>query len=228
MKLKALLILLLVLAGFTHSAFDLYGVDLGKLKIVEDSSKNQDRDYNDAVFKYNPIDVWEQGKSLKPWKMKVSPEAAGASLINRMKVAPNAGELWKNTNKTKYLNRPSSATEGAIVENLDVDTMSMELADRNNDRVGTSMASPKQPKAESVKLKFINGEWVEIRVIDTALDEIVEIEPLDGGTTAVSATCGPGINLCILPGDTCSYSDHSNTYFCICDGVLWNCNKNNL
>ncbi|MCS5623927.1 MAG: hypothetical protein NZ735_08205 [Candidatus Marinimicrobia bacterium] len=208
MKLKTLLLTLsLILAGFTHSAFDFYGVDLGKLRVIEDS---QDKDYNEGQYKVNQ-------------NIKLTPIGSGGIFNIPPRVITNP--FWKNTNTTKHLNRPSAVTKGAIVESLDVDTMSMGPAGRNDDRAGTSMASPEQPKSESVKLKFIDGEWVEIRVIDTALDEIVEIEPLDGGTTAVSATCGPGINLCVFPGDTCSYSDPPNVYACFCNGAFWNCTK---
>ncbi|MCS5590612.1 MAG: hypothetical protein NZ824_11670 [Candidatus Thioglobus sp.] len=192
MKLKTLLLTLsLILAGFIHSAFGFYGVDLGKLKVIEDSSKNQDSindyDYNDVIGVINPKDTWV-------------PKSKGGIFYNPQRFITNP--LWKNTNTTnpnpfggifntinsnipdkdnndlgiryqrdmdgnKILGISKDTPDGGIQNNRinAIHTNAREL-DLNQEDNSTA----KQP---ATQLQFVNGEWVEAsgnpeaRVTDT-------------------------------------------------------------
>jgi len=171
MNLKVLLLTLsLILAGFTHLAFGFYGVDLGKLKVIEDSSKNQDRDYNDVQYKVNPTVLWQNINSAPVG-------GSGGIFYNQPRVT---NPFWKNTNTIN----PNPF--GGIFEDIQ-GSSNNQNKDYNNsviryqrDKYGNKIniksnspspyiderdISMNTKATEGIKLEFFNGEWREYQEV---------------------------------------------------------------
>lgn len=224
MKLKTLLITLsLILVGFTHSTFGFYGVDLDKLRVIEDSSKNQDRDYNDSVFRYDSK-ILKQGDKVTNLLFNIKKEASGGKNWNSLNFQIPFNKTIEDDNF--YNNLDSVCGDNPLCNQR----ISVDYLDESE---GVKIHGKKRPiispvanptllsgdkQAESVKLKFINGEWVEVRESVFGLID-------DAGPTVESTTCGPENNACWLQGEPCSYSIPPDIYNCVCIGVYWNCKK---
>ncbi|MCS5551379.1 MAG: hypothetical protein NZ811_07665 [Gammaproteobacteria bacterium] len=243
MKLKALLTLSLVLAGFTHSAFGFYGVDLGKLEVVEDS---QDKDYNEGQYRVN------QNIKLKPVGLggiypgnfniqSTNPFWKNTNTINPNPfdgifntINSNIRDNNNNNNNNDLGIRYQRDMDGNKILGISKDTLDGGIQNNRIDAIHTNVREldlnqEDNPTAKRpvTQLQFVNGEWVEASVISFSRGEVIVSDIIDPeeGTTAVSSHCGPGNNVCIIQGESCSYSNPPNIYACVCVGVYWNCKK---
>jgi len=189
MKLKALLTLSLVLAGFTHSAFGFYGVDLGKLEVVEDS---QDKDYNEGQYRVN------QNIKLKPVGLggiypgnfniqSTNPFWKNTNTINPNPfdgifntINSNIRDNNNNNNNNDLGIRYQRDMDGNKILGISKDTPDGGIQNNRIDAIHTNVREldlnqEDNPTAKRpvTQLQFVNGEWVEAsgnpeaRVTDT-------------------------------------------------------------